>query len=173
MSIVAITSARDLDRYRALRLEALATDPDAFGSTIDHETEFDDAEWARRMDSFRGEPGQILVATDDGRDIGVVGIGVRRAPVEHLATPSHIDAVLWGMWVRPADRGRGAARELIDAAIGWARRHDATDVVLAVRRDNHAAIELYRSVGFEDTDSAGLTVGGPCSGELEMRRPVG
>ncbi len=163
MPIVAITSAEHLDRYRAIRLEALATDPDAFGSTLQHESVFDDARWRQRLDTFQGEPGQVYLATIGSRDIGVAGVGLRRGD----RAP---DAMLWGMWVRPADRGQGAARDLIGATVEWARRQGADEIVLAVRRGNTAAVGLYRAEGFVETDELGIASDDPCAGELGMRR---
>jgi ribosomal protein S18 acetylase RimI-like enzyme len=52
------------------------------------------------------------------------------------------------MWVLPDQRGRGGGRLLIDAALE-ARPPDAHKIELEVFPDNAAAIELYRSVGFE------------------------
>lgn len=48
--------------------------------------------------------------------------------------------------VDPAYQGRGTGRRLLDALLDFA---DGGVVYLEVRTDNEVAIELYRSVGFE------------------------
>jgi RimJ/RimL family protein N-acetyltransferase len=80
----------------------------------------------------------LFVLEDDGELAGAIGLH-----------PSDADGVLaLGMWVLPDQRGRGGGRLLIDAALE-ARPPDAHKIELEVFPDNAAAIELYRSVGFE------------------------
>ncbi len=153
-----------VERYRTLRLEALATDPDAFGSTLEREQGFDDATWAARIGSFGGRPGVVIVATDDhGTDIGVCGAGFEG---------DEPTTTLWGMWVRPADRGSGAATVLLDRAIRWSVERGATSMVLWVVRTNDRAIALYRNAGFEPTGDVTPLPSNPCAEELAMRRPL-
>jgi ribosomal-protein-alanine N-acetyltransferase len=49
---------------------------------------------------------------------------------------------------RPDTRRRGAARQLLDALLDLGREQHCRVIVLEVRRSNHPAIRLYRSVGF-------------------------
>jgi ribosomal-protein-alanine acetyltransferase len=53
--------------------------------------------------------------------------------------------------VLPRFRGRGIARALLARSIRMVRRREAAAIWLMVRRDNRAAIELYRSFGFART----------------------
>ena len=50
--------------------------------------------------------------------------------------------------VDPRFRGKGIATALLKRAIATARRRGFTAVSLSVRRDNEAAIHLYRKLGF-------------------------
>ncbi len=52
--------------------------------------------------------------------------------------------------VRPEFRNRGIGRALTLAAMQHAKQRHADETWLHVRDDNHGAIELYRSMGFED-----------------------
>jgi ribosomal-protein-alanine N-acetyltransferase len=49
----------------------------------------------------------------------------------------------------PARRRTGVARGLVDAASSHAARRGAVKLFLEVAEDNHAAISLYRGVGFD------------------------
>ncbi|MCG6883399.1 MAG: GNAT family N-acetyltransferase [Silicimonas sp.] len=56
------------------------------------------------------------------------------------------------LYVRPDERGRGIGKLLITAAISAARDTGAAALRLDTTRNLEAAIGLYRSMGFEDTD---------------------
>ncbi len=51
--------------------------------------------------------------------------------------------------VRPDARGKGIGRKLLEAVEADARALGCCKVTLEVRSDNHRAMGLYRSVGFE------------------------
>jgi ribosomal protein S18 acetylase RimI-like enzyme len=54
------------------------------------------------------------------------------------------------MYVAPKARGRGAARALMDAALGHCRsRAGVVSVTLTVTHGNEPALALYRSAGFQ------------------------
>ncbi|WP_051340478.1 ribosomal protein S18-alanine N-acetyltransferase [Azospirillum halopraeferens] len=59
-------------------------------------------------------------------------------------------ARLYSFAVDPAFRGRGVGRRLLAAAEREARAHDCLYVRLEVRRDNAAAIALYKSAGYRE-----------------------
>ena len=54
--------------------------------------------------------------------------------------------------VRPEDRGRGLARQLLDAALEASRADRADRVLLEVAATNTAALALYASAGFVEID---------------------
>jgi ribosomal protein S18 acetylase RimI-like enzyme len=132
--------------YRTLRLAALEESPDAFGSTVAHESARTDAEWASRLsrgaESSRELP---LVAEVDNEPSGLAWV---RLDDEHDGV-----AHVYQMWVAPAKRGRGVGRALLDAAIAWARSVGAQTVVLGVTIGNSQAAHLYEAAGFVATGS--------------------
>jgi ribosomal protein S18 acetylase RimI-like enzyme len=159
MGIRALT-ADDVDTYKAVRLRALRTDPDAFGSNVDRESAFDDATWRSRLSGFQDRPGCIFVDAVDADPCtarGVIGI----------AQPSDRDAMIWGMWVAPEHRRSGAATRLVDAAVAWATERSSSTVTLWVVRTNTAAIKLYERHGFVVHDGGGAP--DDCTDELGMR----
>jgi ribosomal protein S18 acetylase RimI-like enzyme len=55
---------------------------------------------------------------------------------------------LVGMWVAPALRGSGLARQLVGQVAAWSRRHGRSRIVLSVEGDNTRAARLYEKCGF-------------------------
>lgn len=140
--------------YRSLRLRALATDPEAFGSNHAYESAFDDDTWRSRLLTFAGRPGVVMVdEVDDGQPAGMVGVG---------QTELDGEAMIWGMWVDPAHRRRGVGQRLLAAAIGWARDNSQRTVMLHVLEGNETAHRLYVEAGFTGTERS-------ADGELILR----
>ncbi|MEQ8799268.1 MAG: GNAT family N-acetyltransferase [Salinisphaeraceae bacterium] len=52
------------------------------------------------------------------------------------------------LYVDRAERGRGLARQLVNAALLDARQQDCEKLWLRVNRDNHLAVASYRRLGF-------------------------
>ena len=64
--------------------------------------------------------------------------------------------IIQRLYVRPAYRGRGIARALIEAALAFAREHRRGRVVLDTDRARlSAAYQLYRSIGFTECEPYG------------------
>lgn len=57
-------------------------------------------------------------------------------------------ACLADLWVAPAQRRTGLARAVLAEAVDWAASLGATTLHLQVEDDNHAAQQLYRTLGF-------------------------
>ncbi len=123
--------------YRAIRLLALATDPDAFGST--HEIEA-----ARPLSAFaeRLAGSIVLGAYRDGRIIGVAGL------MQQGGLKDQHKGFIWGVFVAADARGQGAASQLI-AAIIEAAHGLVEQLTLSVVTTNEPALALYRKFGFE------------------------
>jgi GNAT superfamily N-acetyltransferase len=153
--------AAEVDLYRQVRLDALRTDPEAFASTVEQESQFDDDTWASRLAGFAGRRGGIFVAESEGVPVGMAGVGFSERAG---------DTVLWGMWVRPGFRNHGTGRALVDAAIAWAVVEQATTITLWVVRTNTSGISLYEQCGFVATGDIQAHPSDPCAEELAMQR---
>ncbi|MDA1195484.1 MAG: GNAT family N-acetyltransferase [Planctomycetota bacterium] len=134
--------ADDWARGRAIRLRALASDPDAFGSTLAREQAFGEAEWRARLGSPEARTYVVRGAEGDG---GLV-VGARYGE----------DAGLFSMWVAPEARGQGIGALLVQRVVGWARRTGYPRLLLDVADANEPAIRLYRSQGFVPTGVTGI-----------------
>lgn len=110
----------------------LGEDLDADG--LDHDV----ADWQGEYD---GIAGVMLVVVDPA------GLVVGTAAVRRLAPGV---AELKRMWLRPACRGRGLARRLMDRCLEEARALSARSLRLDSEQRLAAAVRLYRSYGFEE-----------------------
>lgn len=114
--------------FRDIRLRSLADSPDAFGSTLEREQTFTEADWRQRLS------GPVYVV-DDPDPVSVGGV------FDHDGT-SH----LWGMWTDPEHRGRGHARLILDALV-----RPGTSAELDVTVTNGDARAVYERYGFVGT----------------------
>jgi RimJ/RimL family protein N-acetyltransferase len=126
-----------------LRREALTTDPLAFGASVD-----DDRGLA--LDQMRASlatpaSGVIFGAFDGGALLGMVGVTrVERVKMRHRA-------MVWGMYVTSAARGRGVGAALLRAAVDHARSWPGVlQVHLAVTDAAVHAQRMYRRAGFRE-----------------------
>jgi len=131
-------TADDIDILRRIRLDALRSDPDAFGSTLEREESRSDDDWRGWLSRCA-----TFVAEEEDGAIGLVG------GIAHDQLPDA--AMLISMWVAPARRAGGVGRQLVEAIVNWARGEDKGRVVLNVIEGNDSAIALYEKCGFEFT----------------------
>jgi GNAT superfamily N-acetyltransferase len=124
----------DVETLRTIRLEALRSDPDAFGSTLEREEGRSDDDWR----AWLGRGATFVAETDDG-------------PVGLIVARPHDDPTtvgIYAMFVSSRARRRGIGRALVEAAIEWAASSGATQVTLMVIDRNESASKLYKSCGF-------------------------
>ncbi len=127
----------EAEAWRAIRLEALQAHPEAFSAAFEHEATQPLTFFAQRLTGATVFGGFL-----DKELLGTAGFLVPAgAKVAHKG-------MLWGMYVRPAARGTGLARRLVEAVLDHARRRVEL-VQLTVVADNHIARRLYASFGFE------------------------
>ena len=129
----------DWKLLRDVRLRALREDPDAFLATHDQEAAFADEQWQARASQAHGA--SFVVEGEDG------GEGLATGIID--SDPAVVFLV--GMWVAPARRGDGTARELVRRVVDWARSREARLVCLSVEGANDRAARLYERCGFEET----------------------
>ncbi|TDP99345.1 acetyltransferase (GNAT) family protein [Leifsonia sp. 115AMFTsu3.1] len=100
-----------------------------------------------RMLAMLDHPGtDLLLARVDGQVVGMATLATFPLPT---GWRGHVDDVV----VDDAQRGKGIARQLLDAIIDLARERELRTLDLTSRPSRAAAIRLYESVGFERRDS--------------------
>ncbi len=85
----------------------------------------------------------LLAQDDDGRGLGFTQLFPSWSSVR--------TGRLWilnDLYVAPEGRRQGIARQLMEAALAFAREDSALGVTLATQKDNHGAAALYRQLGF-------------------------
>ena len=127
--------ADDWEVWRDLRIRALNTDPDAFGSTLSEWRDADEARWRQGF----AEVAFRAIAVVDGRPAGMIGGRDKGDQVEIIS-----------VWTAPSVRGRGVGDALITAVVDRAAQGGWRSVILHVRAANAPAIGLYRRHGFVD-----------------------
>lgn len=145
---------------RSVRLAALTDSPAAFGSTLERELAFGDAEWqSRAAASAAGGERATFLARSGDEVVGIVGGFVEGDAIE-----------LVSMWVAPSARGTGLGRALVHRVVDWAGEVRAECVDLWVVRGNGPAQTLYERMGFAVTDDHQPLPSDPCKDEIRMRR---
>ncbi len=140
--------------WRDIRLRSLRDSPDAFGSTVEREMAFTEADWAGRLDG-RG-PAVLAYQADEPVALGA---GWEYEPGKLMIV---------AMWTEPRVRGQGIGTRILDELVGWAQEHDLRPD-LWVADANPAARRLYEIYGFvANGDTSPLREGS----ELTMSRLV-
>jgi GNAT superfamily N-acetyltransferase len=136
------------ERYKSLRLSALADSPNAFGSTLAAEQVQTDAHWSARLASgTESRWDRPLVA-----QIGPEAIGLAWGKIEPT-TPEV--AHVYQMWVAPACRRLGVGQLLLNDLTAWARAAGARYACLGVTSGDSSAVRLYSRVGFKPSGPVG------------------
>lgn len=130
----------DLPAYRFVRLEALRHHPEAFLSAYEDEA-------AEPLDTYKrmiaAPPSATFGCFVNDTLVGIAGLIVSpRLKLRHKGT-------IVGVYLRPAHRSHGLARELMEAVIDEARRVGVISLLLDVTVGNEAAQRLYRGLGFQ------------------------
>ena len=142
----------DWAHYRALRLEALRLEPQAFGSSCADQAANPDSFWKERLQ--RGADSAIdglLFARSEQQLVGMIG---------WVREPSSSRSILVAMYVTEAARGRGIGSMLVQAALEDMGSHEDIEVVvLSVNRDQTAAVSLYEKHGFSVCRESAVQMG--------------
>jgi ribosomal protein S18 acetylase RimI-like enzyme len=134
----AISDAADL---RTLRLEALQDRPIAFASDYEEESQYPVSRTEERLKDQTLNATFVAVAGSDL--VGMTGIGrYNHRNIKH-------NAMIWGVYVQPAWRGKNISGQLIKACIDWARERSIKFVKLGVNATNASALNSYIRAGFK------------------------
>jgi ribosomal protein S18 acetylase RimI-like enzyme len=159
MAAIRDASEDDWELLREIRLSALSGAPCAFMSTYVREEGYEEQGWREWL---RRDLWLLAVAGESPVQLAGV-IAATREPMAPSGEP-----FISSLWVDPHHRGRGIAKELIQAVIERLVARGATAVSLWVLDGNEAAHRLYAAVGFIDTDE-GQDVPGRTKGPKNLR----
>jgi ribosomal protein S18 acetylase RimI-like enzyme len=135
--------------FRALKLEALEKEPQAFGADYEEETRILPEKWQERLSaSVEGKTIQLF-ALDGNRLVGIIG-----AYFEEGAKFKHI-AKISGLYVKDEYRGQGIGRQLMEAVLAAIRKQPGIlKAKITANPGQIAAVGLYKCLGFEEAGTA-------------------
>jgi RimJ/RimL family protein N-acetyltransferase len=136
--LIRCISPEDIDAFRRIRLEALASEPASFASLFKDWERLSDDDWQQRLQDH------VFIAFSDDEPVGIMGLSrLRPKKMAHRAT-------LVMVYVRKRFRGTGLSRKLLDAVIDFAKTKGILQIELGVSADNLDALHFYRRNGFTD-----------------------
>lgn len=156
MEEIQILSASDItwQEYKRIRLEALALEPQAFGSVYADEQVKPDSFWQFRWETAKKEETSwLLVARDANELVGLVGA---------FQTPEDIhlhQALIASVYVRKSARGKKVGRMLMTKLIEKLGTTSLQVLRLDVNSDQTAAVKLYKSLGFITVNTIEVVLG--------------
>lgn len=131
---VEIIQPDDWVRLRAIRLNSLLVNPEAFGGIFEIESADDEFTWRQRFQKL-----DFLIASIDGVDAAVMS-------VEELDGDFGATCWIGGCWSDPDYRGKGLFRAMFNFLD--AQDRDWKIQGLGVFTDNDLAIAAYEKLGF-------------------------
>ncbi len=123
-------------QYKEIRLEAVKTDPAAFGMSYEEELVRAESQW---QDFLKN----MWFALVDNKVIGMIGL------IRNVGEPSKHTAHIVSFWVKPEYRGQGVGKALIQALQEHAKINNIRKLYLQVAVTQESAIKLYEKMGFE------------------------
>jgi RimJ/RimL family protein N-acetyltransferase len=137
--IIRALTPEDAEPYLALRVTALATSPEAFGSSVDEEQAMTAHEVRARC--APAAPSVVFGAFAGDRLVGIAGFAANRKFKQRHK------GLLWGVFVAPQCRGAGLGKRLVQRVIEHAAKH-VLMLHANVTTGNQTARQLYHRLGF-------------------------
>lgn len=139
---VRLLNQSDAASWQALRLRALRDHPEAFASSYEDEVSTPIDDIAERIKTSLPDIAYFGAFVNDDL-IGQAGL------FRPLRLKARHRTALWGMYVAPESRGKGAGDAMMQAAVDYAlKQPDLEEIELAVTVGNEAARRLYARFGF-------------------------
>lgn len=115
----------DWREFSQIRLKALQTDPKAFGSNYEKESQMTETDWQSRL---QAKDNAIFLLYEDETAIGITCVSVDRDD------PTKKTALLWGSWLAPHVRGKGLSELMYKTRINWAKDQPTVEKIIVSHR---------------------------------------
>ena len=125
--------------FSQIRLTALQTNPQVFGSNYELESRFTEVEWRNRLKNSA-----VFLLEREEESVGMTGVSIYRDDETGKT------AILWGSWLAPEFRGGGLSHLMYQTRINWAKRqpnverlivsHHASNVVSKIASQKHGFV---------------------------------
>lgn len=134
----------DLEEYRALRKASEKEFPQYVGANVEAELSVEGDGFLELMKTYPSLGHYLFGVFDDDRLVGVTAL-TRKNSEKY----SH-KAFLWGMYVYPDYRKKGASKLLMDYSISWAKEQQGLEsIILFVTASNTAGMKFYQRYSFQ------------------------
>jgi len=120
----------DWFEFSQIRLKALQTDPEVFGSNYEKESQMIEAEWRSRL---QANDNAIFLIYENETPIGMTCVSVDRDDATRKT------ALLWGSWLAPHARGKGLSKPMYQTRINWAREQPTVEKIIVSHRASNLA----------------------------------
>lgn len=126
-----------------LRLKALLSDPQVFGSNYEREKDTPEAEWRNLL---RSDENAVFLIFADEKPIGMTCISIDRDD------PTKKTALMWGSWLAPEFRRKGLSALMYRARIDWAKNQPTVErITVSHRASNLSSKFANQNHGFKFT----------------------
>jgi len=133
--------------FKRMRLTALRESPFAFASTYKAALRRSPESWSEQANSTaRGSARCTFIAFYDDSPIGIAAL--------YRTEEENDVGELLQVWVSPEHRGKGVARDLMDAVFQWASANGFRTVVATIGKGNVRAQRFYQKYGFKPESEA-------------------
>ncbi len=149
MSMIRRIRRGEGELFRSVRLTALKESPEAFGSTYESALLRSVESWKEQADgTAEGSDRATFLLTHEETPVGIVAL--------YRDSERADQGEIIQLWIDPPLRGTGAAVELAEAVLEWARRNGFCRVVAAVFEGNHRSRGFLRKLGFLPLDDSSI-----------------
>ncbi|WP_426789485.1 GNAT family N-acetyltransferase [Sphingobacterium sp. WOUb80] len=132
----------DWQSYKKIRLEALFSTPEVFGSNYQKESAYSDEEWIALLENPKCA---MFGLYDLGTLVGLTGVVLDRA--------DESNAILIASFIQEAHRGKGLSGLFYRARIAWAAAQGCVRVTVSHRVGNEASKAANQSFNFRYSHS--------------------
>ena len=116
--------------FSQIRLKALQTDPQVFGSNYERESQMTETEWRSRL---QAKDNAIFLLYDKDMPIGMTAVSVDRDD------PTGKTALLWGSWLAPEFRRKGFSELMYRTRIHWAKQQPTVERIIVSHRASNVS----------------------------------
>ncbi len=135
--------------FSRIRLTALKTDPQVFGSNYERESKNTEADWRARLGA---KDIAVFLIYENDTPIGTTGVMIDRDDRTQKT------ALLWGSWLAPDFRGKGLSELMYQTRIEWAKRQPTVErIIVSHRASNLSSKYANQKHGFVFTHKAAKT----------------